>query len=254
MPTAAPYKPWILGAVVTGSLVVCGVLLRRGGPASEPPATPMPAPKAEAWLVTKRDLQASQAQKDIEARFEAGRDEETKNLALAAAAKLGERASVVWLAHVGASDPRFAAQANRALGQFTNRSVGPELGEIATSDGPAAVRAAAVTALVATGDLAQAVQVGALVADGSQPLIVRQAAANALGQMRRPGSAPALAAALEGLGTSAARGDQQLRVSIILALGRIGTTEARAALDAHARQNLPDAERTVLENARRLPQ
>lgn len=121
------------------------------------------------------------------------------------------------------------------------------------SSGPAPVRVAAIAALVATGDLAQSAQLSSLVADTNQPFVVRQAAANTLGQMRRAGAIPALASVLETAQGDASREGQQLRIAAVQALGLIATPEAHAALEAHAKQNLSPAERAVVDGALRLP-
>jgi len=272
MPRPAPYKTLVPGAVVLASLAVCAVVLWRGDPGRS--SSPQPAKiqgktegkiegPPDAWLALGRASEASGPLKALQAKFRetptpgtsppGTPEDQTRALTLVAAAKLGEPAAAVWLAEVGAADPRMGAQAIRALGQITNRSAAPELGDIATSQGPAAVRAGAIRALAAAGDLAQAVQLGSLVADESQPSAVRQAAAIALGQMRRPGSAPPLAAALEGLATATSREAVQLRLSIVQALGLIDTTEARVALDAHATRSVPPSERAALDRARHAP-
>jgi len=259
MPSGSATKTWVLGAVVAGALVVCGVLLRRG----EQPA-PLPAPAATApgksgatvrapWLATERAVAPSNMLKDLQARYQAAPDDKTRTFSIVGAAKLGEPAAVVWLAELAAKEERPGGPATRALAQITNRDSNLELGDVATSDGPAPVRAAAIAALVATGDLAQAVQLSALVADTNQPFLVRQAAANALGQMKRPGAVPALASTLEGLQSNGSREGQQLRIAIVQALGLIGTAEAKTALESHAKANLSPSERATVEAALRLP-
>ncbi len=264
MPRPAPYKTLVPGAVVVASLAVCAVVLWRSAPSRSPSSHPARLDgRREAWLTLGRTSEASGPLKVLQAKFretpqpstspQGIPEDQTRALTLVAAAKLGEPAAAVWLAQVGAADPRMGPQAIRALGQITNRGAAPELGDIATSQGPPAVRAGAIRALAAAGDLAQAVQLGSLVADESQPSAVRQAAAMALGQMRRPGSAPPLAAALEGLATATSREALQLRLSIIQALGLIDTTEARVALDAHAARSLPPSERAALDRARHAP-
>jgi len=261
MPTGTPLKTWILGAVVVGALLVCGILLRRGAPApvvpNEPVASkPTVAPAKKRWLVTERDVGPSPLLADLQTRYQVATDDKARAFAITGAAKLGEPAAVVWLAELAAKEAqaRPGGPATRALSQITNRRSNLELGDVATSDGPAPVRAAAIAALVATGDLAQAAQLSALVADGSQPFPVRQASATALGQMKRPGAVPALASTLDGLESDTSREGQQLRIAAVQALGLIGTAEARATLEARSHKTLSPEERTVVENALRQPQ
>ena len=255
MPAGTPLKPWFLGAVVAGALLVCGLLLRRGE------APPDAGARTDAggagggahWLVTARQVDASAALQELQARYLAARDDGARMFALQAAAKLGEPAAVVWLAQLAAKENRAGAPATRALGPITNRASNLALGDVATSAGPVPVRVAAIAALVATGDLAQAAQLSALVADGNQPFLVRQAAANTLGQMRRPGAVPALASTLEALQNDESREGQQLRLAAVQALGLIGTAEARTALEAHAKDSVPPAERAALDAALAAP-
>jgi len=258
MPAGTALKTWVLGAVVVGALLICGVLLRRGGQPAAVPTPPRAAPARTSgagprkhWLVTERDVAASPALKDLQARHQAATDDKTRTFSVQGAAKLGEPAAVIWLAELAAKENRPGGPATRALGQITNRDSNLELGDVATSDGPVPVRVAAIVALVATGDLAQAAQLTALVADTNQPGAVRQAAATTLGQMKRPGAVPALASTLEG--NAADRESQQLRIAAVQALGLIGTAEARSALETHAKANLPPAERAAVEAALRLP-
>ena len=254
MPTGTPFKTWILGAVVVGALLVCGILLRRGAQTPVAPKESAASKGAVAsvrkkWLVTERDVGPSPQLGELQARYQRATDDQARTFAVMGAAKLGEPAAVVWLAELAAKETRPGGLATRALSQITNRSSNLELGDVATSDGPAPVRAAAIAALVATGDLAQAAQLSALVADGNQPFPVRQAAAITLGQMRRPGAVPALANTLDGLENDASREGQQLRFAAEQALGLIGTAEARATLEARSRKNLSPAERTVIDSA-----
>jgi|GEM_PF-5901412 len=258
MPAGSPLKSWILGAAVIAALLACGLLLHRGGRPDAPPrpqaARPVGGPPMKShWLVTERAVQPSPALKELQARYQAAPDDKTRTFNILAAAKLGEPAAVIWLAELAAREARPGGTATRALGQITNRDSNLELGDVATSDGPAPVRVAAIVALVATGDLAQAAQLSALVADGNQPFSVRQAAANTLGQMRRPGAVPALATVLEDAADGDAREGQQLRIAAAQALGLIGTAEARAALEAHAKGDLAAPERAAVEAALRLP-
>jgi HEAT repeat protein len=168
-----------------------------------------------------------------------------------AAARMGEPAAVVWLARIAAGDRRFGRWAEDALAQITNQHAGLELGDVATSEGPPRVRAAAIRALAASGDLPQAAQLGALCADVHQPLQVREAAAMTLGLMGRPGAVPALASALEIALADTRLTGQQLRVTILQALGRIATPEARAVIEAHAKRDLSTTERAVVDGALR---
>jgi hypothetical protein len=64
---------------------------------------------------------------------------------------------------------------------------------------------------------------------------------------------PALATALDGAAADPSREAEQLRISLVLALGHIGTPEARASLELHAKGNLSPAERRLTENLLRSP-
>jgi HEAT repeat protein len=88
---------------------------------------------------------------------------------------------------------------------------------------------------------------GAMVGDPALPLRVRQEAALALATVGNDSVVPALAAALEAAAADA--GGEQLRISIIQALGGIGSAEARLALGRHAARKLSKTERAFMDQA-----
>ena len=201
------------------------------------------------WLKTEREFPASRDLTKLIAKYDANPDDKSRQWTLAAMGQLGEPAAVVWLAQLAASDDRLNRWAEDALASIKNRHSGLELGDVATSDGPPRVRAAAIRALAASGDLAQAAQLSALVANPDQPLLVRQASAITLGALGRPAAIPALETALNGALADSKMTGQQFRVTLIQALGRIGTEEARLVLRAHAKRDLSPTERRIVEGA-----
>lgn len=247
-------------ALVAPSLGLLGDLgcaRKREAPAPAAPAAKSSAPNPGRlpadWLKTEREVPPTAELAKLMARFEADKDDKSRQWILAAVAHLGEPAAVVWLARLAASNQRLDRWAEDALASVKNRHAGLELGDIATSDGPPRVRAAAIQALGASGDLPQAAQLSALVANPQQPLVVRQACASTLGAMGRPGAVPALATALAGAVGDAKMTGQQFRVTLIQALGRIGNDGAREVLQAHARRELSPTERRIVEGALGAP-
>jgi HEAT repeat protein len=240
--------------LAAGSGIACSQK-REGRPETK---TPVGADRARAgvgrplppdWLKTEREFPASPELTKLIAKFEANPDDKSRQWTLAAMGQLGEPAAVVWLARLAASDDRLNRWAEDALASIKNRHSGLELGDVATSEGPPRVRAAAIRALAASGDLAQAAQLSALVANPDQPLLVRQACAIALGALGRPSAVPALETALTGALADSKMSGQQFRVTLIQALGRIGTEGARGVLRTHAKRDLSPTERRIVEGA-----
>jgi len=205
------------------------------------------------WLKTERELPASPELTKLIAKFDADPDDKSRQWTLAAMGQLGEPAAVVWLARLAASDDRLNRWAEDALAAIKNRHSGLELGDVATSEGPPRVRAAAIRALAASGDLPQAAQLSALVANPDQPLLVRQACAITLGALGRPSAVPALETALNGALADSKMTGQQFRVTLIQALGRIGTEDAQRVLRTHARRDLSPTEHRIVEGALEPP-
>lgn len=234
-------------------LVIVGVgialLLRSHSFSVAPPAAGLP----DNWLTSERKLEPTDGFKKLQARFESATDDDSRHWALVAASRTGEPAAVLWLARIAAQDPRVGRWAEDALARVANHHAGLELGDVATSIGPPRVRAAAIRALGASGDLPQAAQLSALVATATEPAIVRQAAATALGLMAQTGAVPALISALNGAKGDATHDGQELRVVIVQALARLGTSEARAAIEAHAKTTLTPTERAVVDTALATP-
>ena len=255
-PAAAPPHagpaPFLLIALTLLSSLHPACVKKRSAPgptasAEGPSAAGQPLPPD--WLKTEREVPATSGLTTLIARFDANRDDKSRQWTLAAMGQLGEPAAVVWLARLAASDDRMNRWAEDALASIKNRHSGLELGDVATSNGPPRVRVAAIRALAASGDLPQQAQLAALVANPDQPLLVREACALTLGALGRPGAVPALETALTGaLGDTKMTG-QQFRVTLIQALGRIGTDAAKDVLRAHAKRELSPVERRILEGA-----
>lgn len=254
MPPAAPQRRRV-SDVTAAALILVAVgagiafLLRRHPLGVAPPAAGLP----DNWLTSERKLEPSDGFKKLQARFEAATDDDGRHWALVAASRTGEPAAVLWLARIAAQDPRVGRFAEDALARVANHHAGLELGDVATSMGPPRVRAAAIRALGASGDLPQAAQLSALIATPTEPAIVRQAAATALGLMAQPGAVPALVTALNGAKGDTTHEGQELRVVIVQALARLGTTEARAAIEARAKMTLAPTERAVVDAALASP-
>jgi HEAT repeat protein len=247
---SSPQGKWLRrsGLVATGAaaltaLFATGCARHRAEP--QPDASSNAG--ADDWLKTEREVPPSNDLRALINRFEDGRDGPTRQWTLAAIAKLGEPAAVVWLARLAVRDKRVDRWAEDALADIRNRHAGLELGDVATSSGPPRVRAAAIRAIAASGDLPQAAQLSALLADRNQPLLVRESSASSLGLMRRPAAIPALATALEGALADTKMTGQQFRVTIVQALGRIGTAPAHEILERHARRDLSPTERAIVE-------
>jgi hypothetical protein len=260
MPPAAPKRRRVSGVLAAGVLaagaliltvVAVGLplLLRR-----QPIAAPFAAGPSGDWLTSERKLSPSEGLKKLQARFDSATNDDGRHWALVATSKQGEPAAVLWLARLAAQDPRVGRWAEDALAHVTNRRSGLELGDIATSQGPPRVRAAAIRALGASGELPQSAQLSALIATPTEPAMVRQAAATALGLMAQPGAVPALISALQGAVGDTSHDGQELRVLIVQALARLGTSQARTAIEAHAqRQALAPTERAVVDSALATP-
>ena len=251
MPPAAPNRRAVSDVTVAAVILVLaalgGALLLRHFKAPTPPKPAAALP--ENWLISERQIEPTAAFKAVRARFDTATDDQGRQWALMAAAKLGEPAAVLWLAQVAATDKNFGRWAEDALARITSHQADLELGDVATSKGPPRVRVAAIRALAMTGSLPQAAQLTAVVATSSEPIAVRQAAAMALGMMGRSESVQALASALDGALVDSTHDGQQLRVIIIQALARIATSDARAVIESHAKRQLAPAERAVVDGA-----
>jgi len=251
-PTKRLLGPLIWTGVAIVALVDPACVKKREEPqpnasAANPVAGARPLPPD--WLKTERDVPATADLTKLIARFDTNPDDKSRQWALAAMGQLGEPAAVVWLAQLAASDNRLNRWAEDALAAIKNRHSGLELGDVATSNGPPRVRAAAIRALAASGDSAQAAQLSALVANADQPLMVREACALTLGALGRPGAVPALETALTGAVSDTKMTGQQFRVTLIQGLGRIGTEDAQRALRMHAKRDLSATERRIVEGA-----
>lgn len=245
---AAPMKLKVMTGVAILLLLGGGLCWRHRQTQRQGPVAGGPS-EGVAWLRTERKVDATDTLKTLQATFRDTPEASQRRWTLMAAAKLGEPAAVVWLAEVASGSSEVKSAAVDALAKVANPKSGLELGDIATSDGPVMIRLAAIRALVPSGDLPQAVQLTSLVADPKQPLPVRQQSAQTLGLLRRPGAIEGLGAALEESAADTTPAGQQFRITIVLALGRIGTPAGRAVLEQHAKRELP--ERNLTEHTYR---
>jgi HEAT repeat protein len=259
MPPAAPKRRRVSGVLAAGVLAAGAVmlivvavgralLLRR-----QPITVPTAAGPSGDWLTSERKLSPSAELKKLQARFESAPDDDRRHWTLVATSKQGEPAAVMWLARLAAQDPRVGRWAEDALAHVANPRSGLELGDIATSKGPPRVRAAAIRALGASGELPQAAQLSALVTTPTEPPLVRQAAATALGLMGQAMAVPALTSALQGSVGDTTHDGQELRVLIVQALARLGPAGARTAIEAHGKATLAPTERAVVDSALATP-
>lgn len=164
-------------------------------------------------------------------------------------ARLGSPDAVKWVADVASTDKQLAAQASAALGTVTSPFAVPSLARLALGDGSILVRSNAIRALGNSGGPAQASDLGNLVADDKQPLRVRQEAALSLAHIGNAAVVPRLEAALAGALSDGSSDGEQLRISIIRALGGITAPEARKALEDHRGRTLSDTERLFTDRA-----
>jgi len=246
-------RGWLATAAVIGTVVGTGAACRRAPapPSTEaPPASADPADARIAWLPVRGEYVASAALLDLEQKYRAATDPAQKRWALAAAARFGESRAVAWLAEIAATDPKLASAATEAIASVKGDTTALQLADIAMSNGPVAIRTAAIRALAATTGLAQTVQLTVLVADPAQPMKVRRQAAIALGRIRRDEAVSSLARALDETAAAPGTDAEQLRAALIEALGRIDTPETRAVLDRHLQRTLSARERTLTETMR----
>lgn len=165
------------------------------------------------------------------------------------AATLGTPDAARWLADVAATDEPLAAHAGAALGSIADPRAAAELAQVASSNAPVLVRANAVRALGRSGSPEQTEALTDLVRRPDQPLRVRQEAALALGALGDPSAVPALVAALDAVAADTSPEGEQLRISLVQALGRIPSEAARKFLARHAGRPLSARERAFVLQA-----
>lgn len=220
----------------------------RRGRAAERPTTTVDARGETSWA------RASTAgTRDLDTAPTTGVDPSTRepmarSRALRDAARRGTPEAVRWLAE-RASEGAMSAHAAAALGEVADPRAVDELARVALDAGEVAVRAQAIRALTASGGRAYATDLAALVRDVAQPARVRVEAALALSRFADGSTAAPLAAALEQLVADHTPVAEQLRVSIVLALGTLDADDARVALEQHARRSLSQVERAMVRHA-----
>jgi HEAT repeat protein len=164
------------------------------------------------------------------------------------AAMQSDRGVARWLAGLAQADATIAVQASSALGAITNKAEATDLLELAREGGPLVLRANAVRALARTGGPSEARGLATLLEANTEPLRIRQEAALALGSIGDPTVVSALIATIGS--TGGASGDaEQLRISALQALGRIGAPEAQAFLARYGQARLSATERAFLARA-----
>jgi hypothetical protein len=181
--------------------------------------------------------------------------------AYASAANMGERSDILhrtatlddpavasWLAGIAEREPALANQASTVLGAMSNTAAGGELLEIATGTAPTLVRANAVRALGKCGGPREAAALVTTLEDPGQPLRIRQEAALALGTLGDRSAIPELIATIE-----SARDDtpdaEQLRISAVQSLGKMGSPESHEFLSRYAQRALSPTERAFVTRA-----
>ncbi|MBI4953715.1 MAG: HEAT repeat domain-containing protein [Myxococcales bacterium] len=172
-----------------------------------------------------------------------------RELILRAASEAGPE-TVSWLAELAASGDELAAIAAQALGSVKSPSAASALLAIATARGPVITRANAARALGAAGGAAEIPALAALAANGREAVRVRQEAALALGSIGDDGIVPVLASALEAAANDGGSEAEQLRISLVQALGGIDSPSAQEVLAAHAGRDLSPTERAFVARAR----
>lgn len=176
-------------------------------------------------------------------------DEDVRDEVIVVTERLGTPEAARWLAELAGQDEALGGRAGAALGRLQGKDTAPVLAEVAASHAPTLPRANAVQALGASGSKEHAGLLAALVADGTQPLRVRQEAALALGNVGGSEQVATLASVLEELAAQRTPDAEQLRISLIQGLGGIHAPEARAALEKHAARELSPSERAFLSQA-----
>jgi len=169
--------------------------------------------------------------------------------AIERARSVGDAAAVRWLAELAAGDSQVGAVAGAALGGIASPGAAATLAELAAADGPVIVRANAARALGRSGGAEQVGTLATIAAGDGEPLRVRQEASLALGQIGDGTATPALAAALVRAETDLSAEGEQLRISLVQALGALGTPAARSALVRHVEQTLSPTERAFTQRA-----
>jgi HEAT repeat protein len=130
------------------------------------------------------------------------------------------------------------------LGAVDDPAATATLASLAAAPGSVLVRANAARALGSVGGSEEAMMLANVVSSDA-PLRVRQEAALALARIGGRDQVPQLVSALN------ESQDEQLRISIIQALGALDEPLAREAITAHANRSLSPAERAFVRQAQR---
>ena len=170
---------------------------------------------------------------------------------LGRASTLSDPSVVPWLVDIAESDSAMASQASAALGAVSAPAAGRGLLEIVTGSAPSLVRANAARALGRCGGPREAAVLATMIRDSGQPLRVRQEAALALGNIGDPSVVPSLIATVEQAARDTTVDGEQLRISMVQALGALSSEEAQDFLKRYAREKLSPTERAFVSRALR---
>jgi HEAT repeat protein len=209
-----------IGAVALAALVAGAVCLRPGAPkrasASVPP------------VVSTASVEPWRAARDT------AHDDAARTRAFELAAHDGSTAAAALLVEEARSDSPLAVKAAASLGRVESAAA---CGALASSleTGSTLVRANALRALGNAGGCGKADLLARLVADPSQPIRIRQEAALALAKTHDPSATQALLTTLRSEASSATPLGEQLRLTLIQAVGATGSAEGREFLEAYAK-------------------
>ena len=195
------------------------------------------------------ELAATQGIEGLKKAWAQSSDAADREQMLIAAAKLGHADAVVWIAEIASTDPKLGARAGAALGSVASPAAADELVRLASTKGEVIVRANAARALARSGSTTHASTLTKLAVADDQPQRVRQEAALAIGQIGDREQARAIAAALLAQADRGGVEAEQLRISLIQALGRLGGVPAIGALETHAKRQLSTNEQTFVRHA-----
>ena len=162
------------------------------------------------------------------------------------AARTASLESIAWLAKAASENDPSATRAAAALGSVAKREAADQLEELAGSDAPILVRANAIRALAHSGGPDNVDLLCQVAEDLHEPLRLRQEASLALAALGDPAAVPRLTGALASAPRGRDDGAEQLRISLVQALGFIGSPAALAYLRNYAAGDLSRDERAFV--------
>jgi HEAT repeat protein len=242
-----------VSAAVVAVVLAVGAGSRKPSGANAPTADTVeqhPSPALDQARLTELAAGVDGAEK-LRAAFTATTDRAARVRILDAAALSPDRRALKLLVSVAASEDPLGAHAGAALGRMMHTGLVEDFAALAREHDSVLVRANAIRALANSRAKDQIELLAHLLGDTAEPMRVRQEAALALGQLGTDASATALAATLDMLGENV--GVEQLRISIVQALGRIRTDSAMAALTRHRGRRLSSTEQAFVDRALARP-